>query len=52
MAKPATLDGYSDQYTLDCEHVLVTPMRGSVALTTSLSDGVNAKCICRSSSVN
>lgn len=21
MAKPATLDGYSDQYTLDCERV-------------------------------
>ncbi len=28
MAKPATLDGYSDQYTLDCERVLVTLMRG------------------------
>lgn len=28
MAKPATLDGYSDQYTLDCERVLVTPLRG------------------------
>jgi len=24
MAKPATLDGYSDQYTIDCERVLVT----------------------------
>jgi hypothetical protein len=24
MAKPATLDGYSDQYTVDCERVLVT----------------------------
>ncbi len=23
MAKPATLDGYSDQYTVDCERVLV-----------------------------
>lgn len=28
MAKPATLDGYSDQYTVDCERVLVTLMRG------------------------
>lgn len=28
MAKPATLDGYSDQYTLDCERVLVTLLRG------------------------
>ena len=27
MAKPATLDGYSDQYTLDCERVLVTLLR-------------------------
>ncbi|ROZ71506.1 antitoxin [Ramlibacter sp. WS9] len=26
--KPATLDGYSDQYTLDCERVLVTLLRG------------------------
>ena len=24
MTKPATFDGYSDQYTLDCERVLVT----------------------------
>ena len=24
MAKPATLDGYSDQHTVDCERVLVT----------------------------
>ena len=22
MAKPATFDGYSDQYTVDCERVL------------------------------
>lgn len=28
MAKPATLDGYSDQYTQDCERVLVTFLRG------------------------
>jgi len=28
MAKPATLDGYTDQYTLDCERVLVTLLRG------------------------
>lgn len=28
MPKPATLDGYSDQYTLDCERVLVTLLRG------------------------
>ena len=28
MAKPPTLDGYSDQHTLDCERVLVTLLRG------------------------
>jgi hypothetical protein len=28
MVKPATLDGYSDQYTIDCERVLVTLLRG------------------------
>ena len=28
MVKPATLDGYSDQYTADCERVLVTLLRG------------------------
>ena len=28
MAKPVTLDGYSDQYTVDCERVLVTLLRG------------------------
>lgn len=28
MAKPATLDGYSDRYTEDCERVLVTLLRG------------------------
>jgi hypothetical protein len=28
MAKPETLDGYSDQYTSDCERVLVTLLRG------------------------
>ena len=28
MAKPATLGGYSDQYTADCERVLVTLLRG------------------------
>lgn len=28
MAKPATLDGYSDEHTLDCERVLVTLLRG------------------------
>lgn len=28
MAKPATLDGYSDQYTIDYERVLGTLLRG------------------------
>ena len=28
MAKPATLDGYRNQYTVDCERVLVTLLRG------------------------
>jgi hypothetical protein len=28
MAKPATLDGYSGRYALDCERVLVTLLRG------------------------
>jgi hypothetical protein len=28
MAKPPTLHGYSDQYTVDCERVLVTLLRG------------------------
>ena len=28
MAKPATFDGYSDQYTKVCERVLVTLLRG------------------------
>ncbi len=28
MSKPATMDGYSDAYTLDCERVLVTLLRG------------------------
>ena len=28
MAKHATLDGYRDEYTLDCERVLVTLLRG------------------------
>jgi hypothetical protein len=28
MAKPTTLDGYSDPYTIDCERVLVTLLRG------------------------
>ena len=28
MTKPATFDGYSDQYTADCERVLVTLLRG------------------------
>jgi hypothetical protein len=28
MVKPATLDGYSDRHTLDCERVLVTLLRG------------------------
>ncbi len=28
MAKPATLDGYTDAYTLDCERVLLTLLRG------------------------
>jgi hypothetical protein len=28
MAKPPTLDGYSDQHTHDCERVLVTLLRG------------------------
>src|SRR5262245_26413789 len=28
MAKPATADGYNDDYTKDCERVLVTLLRG------------------------
>jgi len=28
MAKPATLDGYADAYTLECERVLLTLLRG------------------------
>lgn len=28
MEKPSTFDGYSDQYTIDCERVLVTLLRG------------------------
>lgn len=28
MVKPATIDGYADQYTVDCERVLVTLLRG------------------------
>jgi len=28
MAKPVTLDGYSDEHTVDCERVLVTLLRG------------------------
>lgn len=28
MAKPATFDGYSDEYTVECERVLVTLLRG------------------------
>ncbi len=28
MAKPATLEGYGDEYTVDCERVLVTLLRG------------------------
>ena len=28
MIKPSTFDGYSDRYTLDCERVLVTLLRG------------------------
>jgi len=28
MAKPPTLDGYTDAYTLDCERVLLTLLRG------------------------
>ncbi|MGD9633544.1 MULTISPECIES: hypothetical protein [unclassified Afipia] len=28
MAKPATLDGYADKYTDDCERVLITLLRG------------------------
>jgi len=28
MAKPATLDGYTDKYTEDCERVLITLLRG------------------------
>ena len=38
MAKPATLDGYSDQYTVDCERVLVTLLRSE----RSLANGVLA----------
>ncbi len=28
MVKPATFDGYSDRYTVDCERVLVALLRG------------------------
>ena len=28
MVKPATIDGYADQYTINCERVLVTLLRG------------------------
>lgn len=28
MAKPATLDGYTVRYAIDCERVLVTLLRG------------------------
>ena len=28
MAKPATRDGYTDQYTVDCERILITLLRG------------------------
>ena len=28
MVKPATIDGYNDQYTVECERVLVTLLRG------------------------
>ena len=28
MAKPRTLEGYTDEYTIDCERVLVTLLRG------------------------
>lgn len=28
MAKPPTIAGYSDEYTVDCERVLVTLLRG------------------------
>ena len=27
MVKPTTVDGYSDQHTIDCERVLVTLLR-------------------------
>ena len=28
MAKPATREGYTEEYTADCERVLVTLLRG------------------------
>ena len=28
MIKPTTLEGYTDAYTLDCERLLVTLLRG------------------------
>lgn len=28
MAKPATREGYTEEYTTDCERVLVTLLRG------------------------
>ena len=37
MAKPATLDGYTDEDTVDCERVLVTLLRG---LGPSLEDSL------------
>lgn len=43
MATPATCDGFSDTYTLDCERVLITllrdlaPWRDSVHLSGALT---------------
>ncbi len=45
MAKPATIDGYDDKYTADCERVLVTllsglgPWKESVFLVGGLTPG-------------
>lgn len=40
MAKPTTFDGYNDQYTFDCERVLVTLLRTIlfIALRTHLKE--------------
>ena len=36
MVKPATFDGYSDQYAVECERILVTLLRGPSPWTESV----------------